>query len=61
MSKSIKKQNAAVSLSSGRVGNVRYYTKDGKTYTRTVSSAVSNPRTDAPMKIRTRVGNIVNM
>ena len=58
--KSIKMQNAAVSLSNTRVGNVRYYTKDGKTYTRTVASAVSNPRTDKQMRLRTRIGNAVN-
>ena len=58
--KSIKMQNAAVSLNSGRVGNVRYYTKDGNTYTRTVASNVNNPRSEGQMRTRTRVGNISN-
>lgn len=58
--KTIQRQNAAVSLSNTRVGNIRYYTKDGKTYTRTVASAVSNPRTDKQMRLRTRIGNPVN-
>ena len=59
--KSIKKQNVAVSLTNTRVGNVRYYTKDGKTYTRTVGSSASNPRSDAQMRVRSRIGNTVNM
>ena len=58
--KSIKMQNAAVSLNSGRVGNVRYYTKDGNTYTRTVASAANNPRSEGQMRVRTRVCNVVN-
>ena len=41
----IKKGNVAVSLNSGKVGNVRYYTKAGKTYTRVASSDMQNPRT----------------
>ena len=61
MSKSILKSNVAVSLNSGRVGNVRYYTKDGKTYTRTVYSNVKNQRTESQMRIRCKVSNIVSM
>ena len=57
--KIIKKQNAAVDMSSGRVGNVRYYTKSGKTYTRTVASDTTNPRSENQMRIRTRWANIV--
>ena len=58
MSKSIKMQNAAVSLNSGRVGNVRYYTKGGKTYTRTVASDVKNVRSAGQMLVRNRMCNI---
>ena len=60
MKKYIKKQNVAVALNSGRVGNVRYYTKDGNTYTRTVSSSVNNPRSEGQMRQRTKVSNLVN-
>ena len=60
MKKYIKKQNVAVALNSGRVGNVRYYTKDGNTYTRTVSSSVNNPRSEGQMRGRTKVANLVN-
>ena len=59
--KTILKQNVAVSLTNTRVGNVRYYTKDGKTYTRTVGSSASNPRSDGQMRVRTRIGHVVNM
>ena len=60
MKKYILKQNAAVSLNSGRVGNIRYYTKDGNTYTRTISSSVNNPRSEGQMRQRTKVSNLVN-
>ena len=60
MKKYIKKQNVAVALNSGRVGNVRYYTKDGNTYTRTVCSNVNNPRSEGQMRQRTKVSNLVN-
>ena len=61
MSKSILKSNVAVSLNSGRVGNVRYYTKDGKTYTRTIYSNVKNQRAEKQMRVRCKVSNIVSM
>ena len=61
MSKSILKSNVAVSLNSGRVGNVRYYTKDGKTYTRTIYSNVKNQRTEKQMRVRCKVANITTM
>ena len=61
MSKSILKSNVAVSLNSGRVGNVRYYTKDGKTYTRTIYSNVKNQRTEKQMRTRCKVSNIISM
>ena len=57
----IKKGNVAVSLNSGKVGNVRYYTKAGKTYTRVASSDVQNPRSKAQMAVRCRVANIKAM
>ena len=60
MSKAILKQNVAVQLNNGRVGNIRYVTKDGNTYTRTASCAAYNPRTDGQMRTRTRVCNITN-
>ena len=57
----IKKGNVAVSLNSGKVGNVRYYTKAGKTYTRVASSDMKNPRSKAQMAVRCRVANIKAM
>ena len=39
--KQVSLKNAAVAYSNGRVGNIRYITKSGKTYTRTATSEVS--------------------
>lgn len=58
--KQVSLKNAAVAYSNGRVGNIRYITKSGKTYTRTATSEVSNPRSDNQMHVRTRIGNICN-
>ena len=49
----IKDYNAAVVKQSGRVGTVRYYTKNGLTYVRAASnSSVTNNRTNAQMTQR---------
>ena len=48
--KAISKYNTAVTIQSGRVGNVRYVQKGGRTYVRSAANRVdanSNPRTDA--------------
>lgn len=49
----IKEYNTAVVKQSGRVGTVRYYTKNGLTYVRAASnSSVTNNRTNAQMTQR---------
>ena len=53
-----KKTNEAVKVNSGKVGNIRYYVKAGKTYSRSSSSDVSNPRSLAQMAVRCRLSNI---
>ncbi len=53
-----KKTNEAVKVNSGKVGNIRYYVKSGKTYSRSASSLVSNPRTLEQMKVRCRMANM---
>lgn len=60
MKHSFSKTNSAVARNKGRVGEIRYYTKEGYTYSRTAYADVPNPRTDGQMKARVRVGNIVN-
>ena len=55
---SFKKTNEAVKRNSGKVGNIRYYVKAGKTYSRSASADVSNPRTLAQMAARCRLANI---
>lgn len=54
-STAISEYNVAVTNQSGRVGNVRYVQKGGKTYVRSVANrttASSNPRSDKQMKVR---------
>lgn len=49
----IRRYNAAATLNNGKVGNIRYYTKGGRSYVRSAyNSTVTNPRTDKQMKIR---------
>lgn len=55
----IMPKNAAVIYSNGKVGNVRYYTKGGKTYSRVAASEVNNPKTKKQMLTRCRVANII--
>ncbi len=55
---SFKKTNEAVKVNSGKVGNIRYYVKAGKTYSRSSSSDVSNPRTLSQMAVRCRLANM---
>ncbi len=53
--RAISKYNVAVNEQSGKVGNVRYFQKGGRTYVRSASNRTdkgSNPRTDKQMKSR---------
>ena len=52
MKHSFSKTNSAVAHNKGRVGEIRYYTKEGYTYSRTAYADVPNPRTDGQMKAR---------
>ena len=59
-SKGVSKSNVAMTGNRGRVGNVRFVTKGEKTYTRTVSSRCSNPRSRKQMLARVKMLNIQN-
>lgn len=55
----IKDYNAAVVKQSGRVGTVRYYSKNGLTYVRAASnSQVTNTRTNAQMTQRLKFASL---
>ena len=58
MKESVSKKNTAVKFVAGRVGNIRYYTRGGKTYTRTIHSSVTNKRSDEQMRHRCKVAHI---
>lgn len=52
-STAINRYNVAVTMQSGKVGNVRYVQKGGRTYVRSAyNSTVNNPRTDSQMRYR---------
>ena len=56
----IKEYNTAVVKQSGRVGTVRYYTKNGLTYVRAASnSSVTNNRTNSQMTQRLLFSSLV--
>lgn len=53
VSTAINRYNVAVTMQSGKVGNVRYVQKGGRTYVRSAyNSSVNNPRTDSQMRYR---------
>lgn len=56
---SINRYNAAATFQSGKVGNIRYYTKGNRSYVRAAyNSTRTNPRTDAQMKQRLKWANM---
>lgn len=58
-STAISRYNVAATYNNGKVGNVRYYTKGGRSYVRSAyNSTVNNPRTDAQMKVRLKWANM---
>ena len=62
MAKSIKKYNAAATYGNNKVGNIRYYTKGGETYTRAAHNSVSsNPRTAKQMNQRLYFSSMMAM
>ncbi len=60
--KAISKYNVAVTVQSGKVGNVRYYQKGGQTYVRSANNQVkNNPRTDAQMQQRLKFASLASL
>lgn len=57
--KGFSEKNAAVGGNSGRVGNVRYYTRGDRTYTRTASCGAKNPRSEKQQRTRAKLGNVM--
>ena len=53
--------NTAVKGNNGRVGNIRYYSCGGHTYTRSVTSCCSNPRSASQQMGRAKMGNILGI
>ena len=57
--KAISKYNVAVTVQSGKVGNVRYVQKGGQTYVRSAhNQSVNNPRTKAQMLRRLKFASL---
>ena len=57
--KAISKYNVAVTVQSGKVGNVRYVQKNGQTYVRSAhNQSVNNPRTAAQMQQRLKFASL---
>ena len=60
--KSVLGYNVAILNQSGKVGNVRYFQRNGQTYLRTATNRTtqgSNPRSDGQMRARLRQNSLV--
>ena len=57
-----KENNGVVSMiGTGRIGDVRFYVRNGVRVMRVATRGVNDPRTDAQMRSRAKWGNMVNL
>lgn len=60
--KAISKYNVAVTVQSGKVGNVRYVQKGGQTYVRAAhNQSINNPRTESQMRQRLKFASLSSL